>query len=101
MKKYGLKYHPKVKDDIKKISAKERERIRRAIEEKLCTEPLLFGEPLRGTLEKLWKLRVGSYRIIFFAEENTVHILGIWHRREVYKQENVKSIIKRLGRWSK
>ncbi|WP_457599989.1 type II toxin-antitoxin system RelE family toxin [Hydrogenivirga sp.] len=96
MKKYGLRYHPKVKDDIKKISDNERERIKRAIETKLQTEPFLFGEPLRGTLEKLWKLRVGSYRVVFFVEEDTVHILGIWHRKESYRQENVRVIIGRL-----
>lgn len=44
-------------------------------------------EPLTGKLKGLFKLRVGSYRIVYSLDRNkqviTVHLVG--HRREIYK----------------
>jgi len=51
MKKYGVRYHQRVKDDIKKIDTSERKRIRTAIEDKLQVAPEMFGEKLKGTHE--------------------------------------------------
>ena len=96
MKRFGIRYHPKVKEDVKKLDAEIKERIKRAIEEKLTQAPEMFGERLKGTLKDLWKLRVGSYRVVFTVEENTVFVLGIWHRREAYKRITVESLLKRL-----
>ena len=49
MKKYGIKYHPKVKEDIKSLDRQTKEKIKKAIEEKLTAEPLIYGERLKGT----------------------------------------------------
>ncbi len=63
---YELKYHPNVKRyDLPKIDGKNRNMIRRAIEERLATEPETYGQPLRKTLKGYWKLRVGDYHIVF------------------------------------
>jgi mRNA interferase RelE/StbE len=34
-----------------------------------------------------YRLRVGDYRIIytFDAEQNTIHLLGVGHRKEIYR----------------
>jgi mRNA interferase RelE/StbE len=44
--------------------------------------------PLKGELRGLYKLREGSYRIIFeiLRNEQTIVIHSIGHRRDVYKQ---------------
>jgi len=96
MKRFGVKYHPKVKEDIKKLDRKTKERIKKAIERKLMTSPEIYGEKLKGTLKDLWKLRVGNYRVVFLIERKTVYILGIWHRKEAYEKVNVKDILERL-----
>ncbi len=96
MKKFGIRYHPKVKDDIKKLDEKTKRRIKEAIEKKLSVAPEIYGERLKGTLKDAWKLRVGNYRVVFIVRENTVYVLGIWHRREAYEKVNVKDILKRL-----
>ena len=96
MKKFGLRYHPKVKEDIKNIDNHFKNQIKTAIEDKLTKAPEIFGEKLKGTLKDLWKLRVGNYRVIYFIDEETVFILGIWYRREVYKKLTVKAILKRI-----
>jgi len=97
MKRFGLRYHPKVKEDIKKLDGYYKNRIKTAIEDKLTKAPEIFGERLKGTLKDLWKLRVGNYRVIYFIDKETVFILGIWHRREVYKKLTVEAILKRIG----
>ncbi len=96
MKKYGVRYHHKVKGDIKPLDENTKERIRKAIEEKLATEPLIFGERLRGSLRDLWKLRVGNYRVIYIVEKDTVYILGIVHRKEAYRNISVEDLLKRI-----
>ena len=80
-------YKRSVEKDLKGISADMRYLIQRAIEEKLATDPLRFGLPLRRNLKGLMKLRVGDYRIIYSIEykEVVVLVIQIGHRREIYK----------------
>jgi len=83
---YKLKYHPDVKrSDLPKIDAKNRGMIKRAIEDRLATQPETYGKPLRKTLKGYWKLRVGDYRIVFKVSSNSIFIFGIIHRKEVYR----------------
>ena len=83
---YKLKYHPNVKkSDLPKIDAKNRNRIKKAIEGRLTTHPEIYGKPLQRTLKGYWKLRVGDYRVVFKVASNDILIFGIIHRKEVYK----------------
>ena len=77
-------HHLVVSDDIPKLSNEWKERIRRAIENKLMTYSDLYGKPLRRSLAGYRKLRVGDYRVIFKIEKNTVKVLVIQHRSVVY-----------------
>ena len=84
---YKLKYHPDVKKtDLSKIDAKNRNMIKKAIEERLSRHPEICGKPLQRTLKGYWKLRVGDYRVVFKVSENSVFIFGIIHRKEVYRR---------------
>ncbi len=84
---FRLLYHPFVKsEDLPRIAAKTRARIRRAIEQRVAADPARFGKPLRFTLKGLWSLRVGAYRVIYSIQGNEVWVLKIGHRREVYEQ---------------
>jgi len=83
---FTLRYHPAVRsDDLPLINRKMKDRIRRAIEDRLQTLPHEYGEPLRKTLKGYWKLRVGDYRVVFKIMKSEVLILGIRHRKEIYK----------------
>lgn len=44
--------------------------------------------PLKGDLRRLFKLREGSYRIIFeiLHKEKVILVHAVGHRRDVYKQ---------------
>jgi mRNA interferase RelE/StbE len=90
---FTVKYHPDVKsNDLPPINAKMRERIKRAIETRLMTEPQEYGLPLRKNLGGYWKLRVGDYRVVFKVEGEIVYVLAIRHRKHVY--EDVTARIK-------
>lgn len=82
---FEIFYHQLVvKKDIPKLPGTIRERIKRAIEEKLTTHPEKFGRPLRRSLKGFRKLRVGDYRVLFRIENQIVKILLIQHRSVVY-----------------
>lgn len=83
---FELSYHPDVKSiDVPLLNAKLRKRVKAAIEERLETAPHQYGEPLRKTLKGYWKLRVGDYRVVYKIIKNGVRILGIIHRKKIYK----------------
>jgi len=83
---YDIVYHKLVvKEDIPKLSAKDKERVRISVAEKLSTQPEVFGVPLRRHLKGYRKLRVGNYRVIFRIERKMVKIFYIRHRSVVYR----------------
>lgn len=62
------------------------QRILRASETRLVTDPLRYGKPLRGDLTGLWKLRVGDYRVIYTVRRpDRVAIGSIRHRKDAYR----------------
>jgi mRNA interferase RelE/StbE len=84
---FTILYHERVVSrDIPALAPEWKDRIKRAIAERLTSEPALYGKPLRRSLKGYWKLRVSDYRVIFRIEKNTVKILVIQHRSVVYDQ---------------
>ena len=87
MKWQPLYHHNVEAEDLPKIPANLRVRIRSAIETRLMVDPVSYGEPLRKTLKGYKKLRVGDYRVIYrVLSQQVVRILIIGHRDEVYKK---------------
>lgn len=84
---FEIRYHEDVlREDIPKLSKEWQTIIERTIEEKLVTQPEVFGKPLRHSLKGYRKLRVGDYRVIFRIEGNVVKVFVIQHRSVVYKK---------------
>lgn len=79
-------HHLVVRDDIPRLSSEWRAKVRRAIEERLTTQPEFYGKPLRRSLKGYRKLRVGDWRVVFRIEKSTVKILIIQHRSVMYTQ---------------
>jgi mRNA interferase RelE/StbE len=46
--------------------------------------PLMFAKPLTNTNPIAYRFRVGDYRIIFYIQNETINIIRIRHRKEVY-----------------
>jgi len=84
--KFSITYHAlAVREDILRLPAAWKKKIRLAIEKKLAIYPETYGKPLRKSLAGYRKLRVGDYRVIFRIEKLTVKIFAIQHRSVVYK----------------
>jgi len=84
-----LRFHPLViSRDIPSLDTPIKRHVQHSIDEKLLTNPLLFGTPLRFRLTGMWKLRVGDWRVVYTIEKEVVSIILIAHRKEVYKLIN-------------
>lgn len=84
--KFNISYHEDVvKNDIPKLDNAVKQRVKKAIEEKLSQHPDVFGKPLRRSIKGYRKLRVGDYRVIFRIEKEKIRIFIIQHRSSVYK----------------
>lgn len=82
-------------EDFKEIDKIVQQKIIRSIRKKLTIEPERYGQPLKGDLKGLWKLRVGQYRVVYEVkkEKILVYVIKVGFRRneEVYRE-----VIKRL-----
>ena len=83
---YEVFYHPEIEKDLHRIPQNIKETIKRAIEERLLNDPAVVSQPLRRDLKGYRKLRVGDYRVIHKIHGNSILILKIGHRKEVYNK---------------
>ena len=84
---YKILYHPDIlHEDLPQIPLNIKTTIKRAIEQRLLSDPLAYGQPLRQSLKGCRKLRVGDYRVIYKIQQEEIIILKIGHRREVYEK---------------
>lgn len=84
---YRLLYHPAVlREDLPDTPHDQRHAIRDSIERRLLENPILAGKPLQQSLKGHRRLRVGDWRVIYRIESDSVIILKIGHRREVYRR---------------
>jgi len=87
--KFDIIYHlDVVEKDIPQLSHFDKDKIKKAVEEKLAVYPELFGKPLRRSLKGYRKLRVGDHRIIYRIEGKKIKIFCIGHRSIVYQKAN-------------
>lgn len=88
--KWQILYHPEVENDLTSVGKSAARRIVKAIDQKLTTEPLKFGEPLSGNLGMFRKLRIGDYRVVYqvIQARIIVYVLAVGPRRdkEVYQE---------------
>ena len=86
---WTIEYSPDAIRQLNKLDQPVRRRIFRYLEEHIqkCKNPRHFGEALTANLSRLWRYRVGDFRIICEIQDEKVIVLvlTIGHRREVYK----------------
>lgn len=71
---------------IPALPASARALIRKDIVERLQTNPLRYGKPLKRSLKGYRRIRVSDYRVVYRIEEESkqVRITAIGHRKDVY-----------------
>ena len=81
--KYQIEFKLKAVKDLKALQKKQAQQILEKIE--------LMSTDLAGNVKKLtnyspeYRLRVGSFRVLFEVEEDRIIIYRILHRKEAYK----------------
>jgi mRNA interferase RelE/StbE len=86
--KYQAVFKPTALKDLKKLPKTLQRRIKEKLEFYLAqAEPLDYAVQLVGNQKSgEYRFRVGDYRIVFDKKGNTLFILYIEHRRDVYKK---------------
>ena len=86
---WTIRYLRSARKEAQKLAPPTRERIKKYLEQGVARQedPRQLGEPLKGQLARLWRYRVGDYRIIceLRDKEFIVLIIQIGHRKDVYK----------------
>ncbi len=50
-----------------------------------ASDPLNFASHLKNLELGTYRFRIGDYRVIFDVEDDSIIILSLGHRREIYK----------------
>jgi mRNA interferase RelE/StbE len=72
-------------DDLGKLDRPIRKRILTRISWFAAHFEQIIPEPLSGDFAGTYKFRVGDWRIIYRLRNERILILGVGHRREIYK----------------
>lgn len=81
---YNITFKKSVAKDLKIISRSEADRILKKITTELSVKADQLPE-LQGRFAGLRKYRVGDYRIIYTIIDDSVLVLRIKHRKDVYR----------------
>jgi mRNA interferase RelE/StbE len=83
---YVLRYEKRVLKDLDRIPEKDLVRIDKIIQA-LALQPHPVGAKKLVGEEHLYRVRQGDYRIIYMVDHktNVVSVLGVRHRRDVYR----------------
>lgn len=81
-----LAYKKPAVKDIKVLPTNIRLRLKQKLEWFASQPtPLQFAKALTKPADAQYRFRVGAYRVLFDVEGNTIIILRVQHRREVYR----------------
>jgi len=85
MEFYKVNFVKSVKKDFKKIRKLEVAKILDAIDELAKNPRSSKSKKLKG--EKLYRLRVGNYRVIYDIQENVmlIFVIKLGHRSDIYR----------------
>ena len=83
---WTLKFTKQAEKQFKSLDKYIQSKIKKAISEKLFTNPNLYLQPLLGDKSGLYKFRVGDYRLLCAKEDREliIMVVKVKHRRDVY-----------------
>jgi mRNA interferase RelE/StbE len=79
---YKIEFSQNAKKELDKLENENGIRILKKVRE-MKTNPYHYSKKLVGS--ELWSLRVGDYRILFIITDDTIFIVKIGHRKDVYE----------------
>jgi len=85
---YLIVFMPQAADELRHLDKPSGQRILNKLKWLSQNFGGLMPEKLTGELRRFYRLRVGSYRVIYTAERKehqlVIHLIG--HRRDIYKR---------------
>ncbi len=93
---FRVLWHAEARKDLSKIPPSVVESIVHAVDDRLSLAPDLIGDPLKGTTNRLWKIRFGGYRIVYtiHISRKEVWVLPVRKRDIVYRDQHVQALLK-------
>lgn len=87
MAKYQVFFTKTALKDVKKLDAVIAKRIEKKIRYFIDSgKPLSFATQLTKPSDAQYRWKVGDYRILFDTDSDTITILLVQHRKDVYKK---------------
>jgi mRNA interferase RelE/StbE len=83
---YAVEFRPSARKSLASLPRRDQLRIA-ATAEALGREPRPIGAKKLAAEEGLWRIRIGSYRLIYKIEDDklVILVLKIGHRKDVYR----------------
>lgn len=81
---YQIRWDKRAYNELREIDKANAIRILKKIT-LLSKNPQNYGQPLKGKFKNKYRMRIGDYRVIYWIEKDTVWIIAVGHRREIYK----------------
>ena len=93
---FRVLWHAEVRRDLVKIPPPTVEAIVTAAHERLSQAPFLIGEPLRGTAQRLWRLRYSQYRLVYTVRPaaHEVWVLSVQTRDVIYRKTHLQRLLR-------
>lgn len=85
MSRYRIQIQRDVLKSLKRMDGRFKHRFESTLKE-LLDDPFRF-KPLRYDLKGLYSARIGSFRIIYEIEGDTITIYAFEHRRRAYRRK--------------
>lgn len=83
---YAYEFTPQALKELKKLPKSWQKKVIQKLDYFISSDkPLSFATHLINYEIGQYRFRIGDYRVIFDLEENTLVILSVGHRREIYK----------------
>lgn len=82
---YKLLYTKTAAKDIQKLDRVVKKRLKKKLEE-YSQDPVSHAKRPTNTLIGTYRFRIGNYRVVFDIEGNTMVILRVGHRSEIYRK---------------
>lgn len=85
---WTVEFDDRARKELRKLDATAQKKILRYLRKRIATEldPRRFGKPLSADKVRLWRYRIGDYRLVCQIEDDkiVVLVLRVGHRKNVY-----------------
>ncbi len=85
--KYRLKIESRAQKDLQILDNITKKRIAKKLKYFIEQEdPVLFAKKLVNSKDGDYRWRIGNYRLVFDVDKNSIKLLRIQHRKDVYRK---------------